>query len=72
MQKVNSTLQLITKFFKEETNKIILGRWAINYCPVSIKKKIDSGNYDHCGPCGNKELKATESKPVIKPIKDLE
>lgn len=36
MQKINSTFQIITKFFKEETNKIILGRWAINYCPVSI------------------------------------
>ncbi len=56
MQKVNSTLQFITKFFKEEADKIILGRWAINYCPVSINKKIDSGNHDHCGPCGTKDL----------------
>jgi hypothetical protein len=77
MQKINSTFQIITKFFKEETNKIILGRWAINYCPVSIKKKIDSGNHDHCGPCGDKpkELSGVvkpEIKKTVNPIKDLE
>jgi len=71
MYKINNTLQFITKFFKEETNKIILGRWAINYCPVSIKKKIDSGNYDHCGTCNYKDSKPIIIKP-IKPIKDLE
>lgn len=69
-------INFITKFFKEETDKIILGRWTINYCPISIKKKIDSGNYDHCGTCEFKNAKQVDSKPTnskpIKLIKDLE
>jgi hypothetical protein len=56
MQKTNNIISFISKFFKEETNKIVLGRWTINYCPISTNKKIDSGNHDHCGPCGTKEL----------------
>jgi hypothetical protein len=56
MQKSNNIINFISKFFKEEANKIALGRWTINYCPVSINKKIDSGNHDHCGPCGTKDL----------------
>ena len=56
MQKSNNIINFISKFFKEEANKIALGRWTINYCPISINKKIDSGNHDHCGPCGTKDL----------------
>ena len=51
MFKFNNALIFISKIFREETEKIMLGRWTINYCPISIKKKIDSGNYDHCGEC---------------------
>jgi hypothetical protein len=36
---------------------LLLGRWTINYCHNNINKKIDSGNTDHCGPCGQYELK---------------
>lgn len=42
-------------------SKLLLGRWSINYCPNNINKKIDSGNEDHCGPCGQYDLK---SKPL--------
>jgi len=35
----------------------LLGRWSINYCQNNINKKIDSGNIDHCGPCGQYDLK---------------
>lgn len=76
MHKFTNTLNFITKIFKEETDKIILGRWAINYCPISIKKKIDFGNYDHCGTCKFEDSKSGNSKPVnskpTKLIKDLE
>jgi hypothetical protein len=81
MHKFDNTLNFITKMFKEETNKIILGRWTINYCPISIKKKIDSGNYDHCGTCIFEDSKKVNPKPVnpkpVNPkptnlIKDLE
>lgn len=51
MKKINSIINFATTFFKKETQNIKLGRWTINYCPVSINKKIDSGNYDHCGTC---------------------
>lgn len=56
MQKTNNIISFINKIFREEANKIALGRWTINYCPISINKKIDSGNHDHCGPCGTKDL----------------
>jgi hypothetical protein len=42
-------ITLIINF--EETQKILLGRWSINYCPIKIKKNIDAGNNDHCGTC---------------------
>jgi hypothetical protein len=54
MKKINNLLTFINKFFREESNKILLGRWTINYCPSITKKKVDSGNHDHCGPCGIK------------------
>jgi hypothetical protein len=38
-------------------SKLLLGRWSINYCPNNINKKIDSGNEDHCGPCGQLKSK---------------
>jgi hypothetical protein len=38
-------------------SKLLLGRWTINYCHNNINKKIDSGNIDHCGPCGQNDLK---------------
>jgi hypothetical protein len=41
-------------------NKSALGRWSINYCNNNINKKIDSGNEDHCGPCGQYSLKQVE------------
>jgi len=50
-------MNFINKFFKENTNKILLGRWTINYCPISINRKIVSGNHDHCGTCDMKDLK---------------
>jgi len=49
MKKINNILTYLNKIFREETNKILLGRWSINYCPIFIKRKIDSGNNDHCG-----------------------
>lgn len=49
MKKLNNILTYFNKMFREETNKILLGRWTVNYCPMTIKKKIDSGNNDHCG-----------------------
>jgi hypothetical protein len=39
MKKINNLLTFINTFFREESNKIFLGRWSINYCPISIKKK---------------------------------
>jgi hypothetical protein len=29
-----------------------LGRWALEYRPDKLNRKIDSSNEDHCGPCG--------------------
>ena len=48
---------LIKKIFKNNTiifkeDKILLGRWNIEYCPKKINNKIDMSNFDHCGSCG--------------------
>ena len=48
MRKLESIINFINQFFRAETKKIV------NYCPITINKKIDSGNHDHCGPCGIK------------------
>jgi len=60
-------------------SKLLLGRWTINYCHNNINKKIDSGNEDHCGPCGQYDLKHNnikmkESKKLVtsKIVKDIE
>ena len=31
--------------------------WSISYCPNNITKRVDSGNEDHCCPCGQYDLK---------------
>jgi hypothetical protein len=46
----------LSKIFIKDSG-LLLGRWSINYCHNDINRKIDSGNTDHCGPCGNFELK---------------
>jgi len=42
--------QLIKKFIKHE-EKILLGRWNIDYCKNAINQKVDLSNEDHCGLC---------------------
>ena len=54
MQKIFYFLQKMikykTKIFKHD--KVLLGRWTVDYCPKKINNKIDMSNIDHCGPCG--------------------
>ena len=37
------------------SDKLLLGRWNINYQKEYIDRKIYLANHDHCGPCGNIE-----------------
>lgn len=55
---MKKVIESIKNIFNRITNekKIVLGRWSINYSNNSINKKIDSGNEDHCGPCGQYDL----------------
>jgi hypothetical protein len=55
MKKIINFVRNILDF--NQNNNLMLGRWSINYCSKSINKKIDSGNEDHCGPCGQYNLK---------------
>ena len=44
-----------------------LGRWALEYQPDKLHRKIDSSNEDHCGPCGVDVLpppNVRDTKPV--------
>jgi len=67
MRKVYELTNYLSKIFKEETKKISLGRWTISYCPNSIKKNIDSGNHDHCGPCGINNTKEIDNTDAGEP-----
>jgi hypothetical protein len=51
----------LSKIFIKDSG-LLLGRWSINYCQNNINKKIDSGNTDHCGPCGQYDLKEKNIK----------
>jgi hypothetical protein len=56
-------MKKVVEAFKDILNrvtnekKVVLGRWSISYNNNSINKKIDSGNEDHCGTCGQYNLK---------------
>jgi hypothetical protein len=53
----------IRKFMKED--KIVLGRWNIEYCNKKIDNKIDLSNEDHCGPCGQYILDKTTARILL-------
>lgn len=49
-------INLIKKLsFKEP--KRTLGRWNLDDCNIKINRKVDYSNEDHCGPCGDSNLK---------------
>jgi hypothetical protein len=47
---LNMCISNIKRFAKFE-NKVLLGRWSINYCNKVRNMKIDLANEDHCGSC---------------------
>jgi hypothetical protein len=49
----NSIFNLRSNLFEPE--KVLLGRWTIDYCDNKINKKLDLSNEDHCGTCNNKK-----------------
>jgi len=50
----NSAMKRLIK-----NDKKVLGRWNIDYCDKKMKHKIDLGNEDHCGPCGQYAMDKT-------------
>ena len=47
---LNTFISKLNLFAKSE-NKVLLGRWTINYCNKVRNMKIDLANEDHCGSC---------------------
>lgn len=45
-------INIIKRFFTPKQEKLILGRWNIDYNMKKMNNKIDLSNEDHCGPCG--------------------
>ena len=45
-------INIIKRFFTPKQEKLILGRWNIDYNLKKMNNKIDLSNEDHCGPCG--------------------
>lgn len=46
----------ITNTLNKRT-RISLGRWNLEDCPKKTEKKAHWANEDHCGPCGNTDVK---------------
>ena len=42
---------IFSKLFTKE--KVILGRWTMNYSKDHLDRKVYLANHDHCGPCGS-------------------
>jgi hypothetical protein len=51
INKKKSIFQIIYKFLKKDTHKLVLGRWNIENNHDKINIKIDNANEDHCGTC---------------------
>lgn len=56
---------IVSKTFRRflPKEKLTLGRWTIEACPVKMDHKIDLSNEDHCGPCGQYVLTKTRDVP---------
>jgi hypothetical protein len=63
MRKMKIIYDFLSKIYIKDSG-LLLGRWSINYCQNSINKKIDSGNIDHCGPCGQYDLKNNNKNKI--------
>jgi hypothetical protein len=48
--RMKSIVKIIQRMSIPEQNKI-LGRWEITYCKLTMNKKVDLANEDHCGIC---------------------
>jgi hypothetical protein len=64
MRKIINFVNSIINIISSNDKKLMLGRWSINYCINNINKKIDSGNEDHCGPCGQYDLKKDNTNNI--------
>ncbi len=53
---------ILNQIDKTRPNKILLGRWYINYCPKKTNFKIDWANEDHCGPCSKYNININNKK----------
>jgi hypothetical protein len=62
MYRIRSTL---SHFFTDRPK--VMGRWAIVYCPDTIKTTVDRTNEDHCGPCGQYGVQVPPPPPRVKP-----
>ena len=60
-------ISLIKKLIPQKIQRPV-GRWRIENCNVSLNKKVDLSNEDHCGPCGQYALDSM--KDSTKGIKD--
>lgn len=39
---------ILKNIFKQSEDKVLLGRWNIDYCNKKMGSKIDLANEDHC------------------------
>ena len=52
---------MIKSLFPKKIQRHV-GRWRLENCKISMNKKIDLSNEDHCGPCGQYALEKNKTK----------
>lgn len=40
----------------------LLGRWNVEHNEITVNKKVDLSNYDHCGTCGLSQQRQSSFK----------
>ena len=55
----SAMLMKIMRDIFRPNEKVLLGRWQINYKEEILGKKIDRANEDHCGTCVKPQTIAT-------------
>lgn len=63
---MKSILNTLRKYLLIEPQKVLLGRWNIEYCNHKMNSKVDLANEDHCGPCGQYVFNKLYNKDDVK------
>ena len=64
------SIRSFLRVFSNDSPKV-LGRWRLDYCSFALHQKVRHANEDHCGPCGQYNLKNKDKNQDNKLSKKL-